>query len=107
MDAVLRNNITRRNAIRTNVCRCGVLQVDDLEVPIDATSAHTNGAEWNHERLHFYVDGRLVRTVQQGMNYPLQLMIDLFEFPEDGHRNPRNYPKSAHVHSVRGQRSAV
>lgn len=79
--------------------------VEDLELPIDATEAHTYGASWNSDRVHFYVDGRLVRTVEQGIDYPLQLMIDLFEFPGDGPRDPSNYPKSAHVRSVRGYRS--
>ena len=50
----------------------------------------------------FSVDDQVVRTVDQGISYPLQLMIDLFEFPQDGERNPANYPKSAEVLSVRG-----
>ncbi len=79
--------------------------VVDIELPIDATKAHTYGASWNSERVHFYIDGRLVRTVEQGIDYPLQLMIDLFEFPGDGPRDADAYPKSAHVRSVRGYRS--
>jgi hypothetical protein len=78
--------------------------VEDIELPIDATLPHTYGAEWNSHRVRFHVDGRLVRTVEQGIDYPMQVMIDLFEFPEVADRDPRLYPKSAYVHSVRGYR---
>jgi hypothetical protein len=52
-------------------------------------------------RVHFFVDDQLVRTVEQGLDYPVQLMIDLFEFPT-AERDPANYPKTAHVTAVRG-----
>lgn len=55
-------------------------------------------------RTRFFVDDQPVHTIDQGLNYPLQLMIDLFEFPTDDHRDPRDYPKSALVRSVRGYR---
>lgn len=41
----------------------------------------------------FFVDDQLVRTVEQGLDYPLQLMIDLFEFPATAARDPANIPR--------------
>jgi hypothetical protein len=43
--------------------------------------------------------------VPQGLDYPLQLMIDLFEFPAGPSRDPAAYPKIGEVASVRGYES--
>jgi hypothetical protein len=45
----------------------------------------------------------LVHTIEQGTDYPMQLMVDLFEFPTTDTRDPAHYPKTAIVHSVRGR----
>jgi hypothetical protein len=76
----------------------------DLVLDLDATEEHTYAASWDAERICFYVDDRLVRVVEQAIGYPLQLMVDLFEFPTSTQRDPADYPKSAQVLSVRGYR---
>ena len=76
----------------------------DVALDIDATDWHTYAAAWTGEETRFYVDDRLVRTVPQGLDYPLQLMIDLFEFPGGAVRDPAAYPKTGEVASVRGYR---
>ena len=77
-------------------------EMADLVLDIDATEEHTYAAAWNAHRVRFYVDDVLVRTVDQGLDYQLQLMIDLFEFPQRDERPPSDYPKSARVAQVRG-----
>jgi hypothetical protein len=74
----------------------------DLALDIDATDWHTYAAAWTPEETRFYVDDRQVRTLSQGLDYPLQLMIDLFEFPAGPVRDPAAYPKTGQVASVRG-----
>lgn len=74
----------------------------DLMLDLDATEEHAYAAEWDDRRVRFYVDDVLVHTVEQGMGYPLQLMVDLFEFPADDQRDVADYPKSAQVRAVRG-----
>jgi hypothetical protein len=81
--------------------------VSDILLPIDATQPHTYAAAWSSERVEFYVDDRLVRTVEQGVAYPMQLMIDLFEFRGAGDVDARMYPKRARVRSVRGYRGVA
>jgi hypothetical protein len=76
--------------------------VTDVLLDIDATQPHTYAAEWNSRRARFFVDDTLIRTVHQGLSYPLQLMVDLFEFPTVDERDPALYPKSAQVHVIRG-----
>jgi hypothetical protein len=80
---------------------------DDMEtitLDIDATQPHTYAAAWNAERVQFFVDDHLVRTVDQGLDYPLFLLVDLFEFPDSEIRDPGAYPKTGRVTAVRGYR---
>jgi hypothetical protein len=76
----------------------------DVGLDVDATDWHTYAAAWTTEETRFYVDDRLVRTLSQGLDYPLQLMIDLFEFPAGPVRDSAAYPKTGKVASVRGYR---
>jgi Glycosyl hydrolases family 16 len=75
-----------------------------IRTKIDATTWHTYAAEWNPYRIRFFVDDQLVRTVEQGIDYPMQLMIDLFEFRPDNKNDPATYPKTGDVGAIRGYR---
>jgi beta-glucanase (GH16 family) len=58
---------------------------DDFErVPlaIDATAAHDYAVVWRADGLAWYVDGGLVRTVYQPIDYPMQLMLGIYGFPD-------------------------
>jgi Glycosyl hydrolases family 16 len=81
--------------------------MEELALDLDATDWHTYSAEWTAERIRFFIDDRLVRSVHQRIEYPLQLMVDLFEFPEGPDRDPAAYPKVAEVKAVRGHRIAA
>jgi hypothetical protein len=80
--------------------------MQDVAPDLDATAWHTYGAEWTAERVRFFVDDHLVRSVPQGIDYPLQVMVDLFEFPEGVERDRAAYPKVGDVKAVRGYRRA-
>jgi hypothetical protein len=69
---------------------------DDMEevaLDLDATAWHSYAAEWTAKRIRFFVDDELVRTVHQRIGYQLQVMVDLFEFPEGTDRDRVAYPK--------------
>src|SRR3954451_19695415 len=74
----------------------------DLVLDLDTPTEHAYAAEWNSRHVRFYIDDRHVHTVEQSLTYPLQLMVDLFEFPERDQREGVHYPKSARVRGVRG-----
>jgi glycosyl hydrolase family 16 len=80
--------------------------MDEVALDLDATAWHTYSAEWTAQRICFFVDDRAVRTVEQRIDYPLQVMVDLFEFPEGTYRDPAAYPKVGEVKAVRGYRRA-
>ena len=76
----------------------------DVDLDLDATGWNTYSAAWTATETRIYVDDELVRTLDQGIGYPLQLMLDLFEFPVSSDRDPAAYPKTGDVAAVRGYR---
>ena len=76
------------------------------QVPIDARESHTYAAEWTPERVAFYVDDALVKVVDQSPAYPMQLMLDIFEFrgADTAGMGAGRYPKTFDVESFRGYR---
>ncbi len=73
--------------------------VRDVSVPIDATRPHTYGAEWGATGCAIPVDGTQIYRTDQVLAYPLQLMLDIWEFPE-GPRLAGAYPLSATIDEV-------
>jgi hypothetical protein len=82
--------------------------VDEFSVetlPIDAREFHVYAAEWSRDETSFFVDGALVKTVDQSPAYPMQLMLSIYEFPgDDAAREAAEYPKAFVVDHVRGYR---
>jgi Glycosyl hydrolases family 16 len=79
------------------------------EVAIDAREFHTYAAEWTPEYVAFFVDHQLVKLVEQSPGYPMQFMLNIYEFPEDGEADgpARPYPKEFVVDYIRGYRPAA
>jgi hypothetical protein len=82
---------------------------DDVErvaLAVDARTFHDYAAEWTAERIRFFVDDVLVREVRQSPAYPMQLMLNVYEFAEgpDPVSPPERYPKEFLVDWVRGWR---
>ena len=79
--------------------------VDEFErvtLPLDARDFHRYAAEWTPGGVDFLVDGERVKTVAQAPDYPMQLMLSLYEFREGEPEGP--YPKELVVDYVRGYR---
>lgn len=90
----------------STVVRTGIKAHHDLElttdmsevvVPLDASIAHTWTVDWGQGETVIECEGRELRRIQQAPDYPLFLMIDLFEI---GARSG-SYPKTATIHRVR------
>lgn len=69
------------------------LQTDfeSVRVTGDLTTMHDYAVDWSAERLRFFIDGRWVKTVAQRIDYPVQLMLDVFELP-GGARDVSQHP---------------
>jgi Glycosyl hydrolases family 16 len=53
-------------------------------LPLDVSDFHTYAVDWRPGSLVFTVDGEVVRTVGQAPDYPVQLMLGVFDFPAKG-----------------------
>jgi hypothetical protein len=75
-------------------------------IAMDPREFHLYAAEWTPEHVAFFVDHRLVKTVQQSPGYPMQFMLGIYEFPNDGQATQLThpYPKQFIVDSFRGYR---
>ena len=53
-----------------------------VRLPIDVAELHTYAVDWTAEQADFLVDGELVRSCPRPPTYPMQLMLAVFDFPE-------------------------
>ncbi|MGO4592277.1 glycoside hydrolase family 16 protein [Leifsonia sp. 2TAF2] len=53
-----------------------------VPLPIDVTEPHAYEAHWDGDEATFRVDGRVLRILGAPPQYPLQLMLAVFDFPE-------------------------
>lgn len=49
---------------------------------LDVAVPHRYAVEWRPGRVDFFLDGERNRTVQQAPQYPMELILGVFEFPE-------------------------
>lgn len=75
-----------------------VTDMAEVRVPLDASRPHTWSAVWGGGRTTIGCEGQVVRQVEQAPDYPMFLMLDLFEIGPPG----GTYPKTATLHRVRG-----
>jgi RimJ/RimL family protein N-acetyltransferase len=75
---------------------------EKIRVEGDLTSFHDYAVEWTPERARFFIDGRWVKTVAQAIDYPVQFMLDVYEFARpDGSRDTAALPHVFRVQRVR------
>jgi len=53
-----------------------------VDLPIDVSAFHTYAVDWRPGELTFTVDGQTVKRVAQAPDYPVQLQIAVFDFPD-------------------------
>lgn len=78
--------------------------VDDFHrprLPLDAREFHTYSVDWAPDGVHFWIDDEHVTSTSQSPDYPMQLMLNIYEFegPVD---DTGLYPTEMLVDWVRG-----
>jgi hypothetical protein len=84
--------------------------VDDFaaeRLEIDVTEPHVYAADWRPGAVDFMVDGRVVRSVAQAPDYPLQMMVAVFDFPEKADSAPAGHVPLLAVDRIAGPASAL
>jgi hypothetical protein len=72
-----------------------------VRLPIDVWEFHTYAVEWSGGTASFSVDGTTIRSCAGAPTYPMQLMLAVFDFPEE---SGRDHVPSFTVDHVRGVR---
>ena len=72
--------------------------MSDVELTLDAGRPHTWTVIWGGGATTVGCEGRVVFHAAQAPDYPLFLLVDLFEIGEPGGA----YPKTAMIHRLRG-----
>jgi hypothetical protein len=89
---------TARSGVKAHGDPSLATDTTSVEIPVDASKPHTWTAIWGNGETIIGCEGRTIRRIQQAPDYPLFLLIDLFEIgPPSG-----AYPKTATLHHVRG-----
>jgi Glycosyl hydrolases family 16 len=55
---------------------------EGMRLAIDIAEFHTYAVDWRSERVDFLVDGELIRSCSHPPNYPMQMMVAVFDFPD-------------------------
>lgn len=76
---------------------------EEVRLQIDVREFHDYAAQWNPDRVTFFVDGHPVRTVDQAPQYPMQLMLGVYDF-SDPTSSTGGYPRRFTVESFRAYR---
>ncbi|WP_290808088.1 hypothetical protein [Herbiconiux sp.] len=78
-----------------------VTDMTEVAIPVNAAQPHTWSVIWGPEGMLIGCEGVVVTRSSQAPDYPMLLMLDLFEI---GPRSttPGAYPKAARIHSLRG-----
>jgi len=63
-----------------------------IPLPLDVAEFHTYAVDWAPGTLTFTVDGTVVRQVGQSPNYPVQLMLAVFDFPDKADPTAKTAP---------------
>ncbi|MGZ4650095.1 MAG: glycoside hydrolase family 16 protein [Kineosporiaceae bacterium] len=78
---------------------------EKIEIAVDVREFHVYTAEWTSDHVAFFVDGEPRKLVWQSPDYPMQLMLGIYEF--GGVHAGEVYPKEFVVDYVRGYRAAT
>jgi hypothetical protein len=54
-----------------------------VSLPIDVSQFHRYAVRWNADSAEFFVDGDLIRSCRRPPSYPMQIMLAVFDFPEE------------------------
>ena len=72
-----------------------------VNLNLDATDFHVYAVDWNAAGLTFQVDGKVVTSSEQSPDYPMQLMLGVYEFADGPQLAMGPYPKEFVVDWVR------
>ena len=77
---------------------------DAVRLPIDLAEFHTYAVDWSPRKADFLVDGTLVCSCPRPPSYPMQMMLAVFDFPEESSGDDADAIPALIVDHLRGYR---
>ena len=74
-----------------------------VRLELDTTIDHDYAVDWSEQDVVFRIDGRQVHRVDQSPDYPMQLMIGVFDFPARRQPAEASFVPELMVSHVRGR----
>jgi beta-glucanase (GH16 family) len=70
----------------------------EVPLPINIADFHIYAAEWAPTHINFYVDNQKIGLIHQSPEYPMQIMLGIYERPQETRRDATSrgspeYPK--------------
>jgi hypothetical protein len=56
---------------------------------IDVSAFHRYAVEWTSDGVRFFIDGEPTGSVERAPDYPMQLILGVFDFPDRGPTDPQ------------------
>ncbi|MGG1551485.1 glycoside hydrolase family 16 protein [Paenibacillus ferrarius] len=82
-----------------------MLEEEFFEKPfdIDPTKYHIYAVDWTDHGVDFYIDNKLIHRSKQSPQYPMQLMLNIYEIPspESGSNTAPVYPSEFEIDYIR------
>jgi Glycosyl hydrolases family 16 len=75
-------------------------EFDAPRLPVDVREYHVYAVDWKPGRVDVLVDGEPVKTVEQAPDYPMQMIVAVFDFPDK--EGPADHVPELVVDFVRG-----
>jgi hypothetical protein len=73
-----------------------------VRLPLDLADFHTYAVQWDSGAATFSVDGVPIRSCQGAPTYPLQLMVAVFDFPDNSVGDDAGLVPSFTIDHIRG-----
>ncbi len=73
-----------------------------VSLPIDLAEFHTYAVQWASGEATFFVDGAPIRSCSGAPTYPMQLMLAVFDFPENSNGADAHLVPTFVVDHIRG-----
>jgi len=77
-------------------------EFDAPRLAIDVSDFHVYAVEWRPGRVDILVDGENVKTVHEAPDYPMQMIVAVFDFPDKAGSAPPDHVPEFAVDRVRG-----
>jgi beta-glucanase (GH16 family) len=62
-----------------------------VTVEADVCDWHTYSVEWTPKSISFYFDEEPLKVVDQSIDYPMQLMLNIYEFNREAGTGPKEF----------------